>query len=138
MQILIKLSLFLIVICFICSCKEDSFDGQEYSLEVFDGQWTVSEASSLLGSRNYIVEISLIKKYSSRINIFDFYKLGTQDSVFAVVTPALANTISIPDQTLKDNFIRGTGTIINDNFINLTYYVDDGNEIDTVVAKYTR
>jgi len=138
MKTIIKLSLVLTVITFIYSCKEGDSGDNGDAREIFEGQWNVSETSKLLGARNYIVQIDLSKNHISRINLFDFYKLGVTDSVFGIVSSVSVNTITIPEQELKDNFIQGKGILANDNLINFTYYIDDGNDVDTVKALYSR
>lgn len=138
MKNLIKLSFLLISSTFFISCEGDDLGGDGDTRDVFEGQWTVSEDSKLLGNRNYIIEIDLSAEYSSRINLFDFYKLGVKDSIYGNVSSVLAEAITIPNQYLKNNLIHGNGTLVNDNLINFTYYVDDGNDIDTVDAVFTR
>lgn len=131
-----KLSLFCAFLSTFVACEIDEDDGD--TRDVFEGQWNVSETSKLLGNRNYLVDIESSTSHGSRINLFDFYKLGFSDSVYATVSAILSETATIPSQILHGHEINGSGTLVNDNLINFTYYVDDGNDIDTVEAAYTR
>lgn len=136
MKINIKLAIFSIALTSFISCEIDDEDGD--TRDVFEGQWHVAETSTVLGQRNYLVDIAISESNGSRIDLFDFYKLGFSDSVYATVSAILSETVTIPTQILHGNEIKGQGTLANDNLINFTYYVDDGNEIDTVEAVYTR
>jgi hypothetical protein len=102
----------------------------------FIGTWSVNETSKLIGSRTYTVTVEKDTEFPQRVNMYNFYALGT-DSIVANVSSVYTNTITIPFQTLLGNYIGGTGTLAN-NKISFDYTVDDGNAIDTVKAVYSK
>ena len=73
---------------------------------------------------------------SSQILLTNFYQLGTNAKVYAVVAGTYA---SIPEQTVSGFTIKGNGTLIN-NFtrIDWTYQVNDGADLDNCTAVYTK
>tara|TARA_Y100000766_G_C18690614_1_gene499298 strand:+ start:124 stop:570 length:447 start_codon:yes stop_codon:yes gene_type:complete len=103
----------------------------------FVGNWLVNENSSLLGLRSYEVTIFKDSINNSGINIYNFYKLGIEDSVFSTISGIEGTTLTIPSQTSKSNIIEGSGKIKKDE-IDINYFINDGNQIDTVSANYTR
>lgn len=139
MKRIVNFGISLLFIGTLTSCEDDPFtDDNGDTRDAFVGTWTVAEDSKLIGQRNYLTEIEKSTSFPSRVNIFDFYKLGVNDSVYATVSSVLADALTIPNQTLSGNLIYGNGTLVNDNLINMTFYVDDGNDIDTVEAVYTK
>ncbi|MFT6745977.1 MAG: hypothetical protein ACJAZ2_000315 [Glaciecola sp.] len=105
----------------------------------FIGNWTVSESSKILGDRNFIVNMSKDDQYPAQVNISNFYLIGTGDSVAANVSAVLVSTITVPDQTVSGSLYSGKGEMENDQKINFTYYIDDGNaDKDTVSAVFIR
>lgn len=126
------------VVALLSSCEADDFlpeDGD--SRTVFVGNWSVTENGTYTGSKNYLLEIEKNVENGARINLWNLYKLGTTDSVVASVSAIQSNTMTIPTQDVLNHTIFGQGTINND-IINLTYYVNDGNAIDTVTAVFSR
>ncbi len=101
------------------------------------GNWMVNENSSLLGFRSYEVTIFKDSISNSRINIYNFYKIGIKDSVFSTISGVEGTTLTIPSQTSKSNIIEGSGKIKKDE-IDMNYLINDGNQIDTVSANYTK
>lgn len=143
----IKLLLAGFALCFAVlfySCEKDELEEELLEEEVdgdvrdrFIGEWTVSETSKLLGARNYKVDIQKSTFSASRVNLFNFYALGG-DTIEANISAVLVSTITVPNQTVNGNFIDGTGEMIDDNKINFSYIVDDGNGVDSVTAVYIR
>ncbi|MDA9329148.1 hypothetical protein N9Q76_03350 [Flavobacteriales bacterium] len=121
------------------SCKKDSLLLENNSRDGFIGEWAVNETNSIFdnNSRNYLIEITEDSNYGERINIFNLYKLGYADSVFANISAIENNTLTIPSQIHGLNTIEGFG-ILSKNEIDITYYVHDGNESDTVIAHLKR
>ncbi len=103
----------------------------------FIGNWLVNENSSLLGQRTYEIFIAKDSINSSQIYIYNFYKIGIQDSIFSMISESQNTAITIPTQTSKNNFVEGSGTLKKDVIV-MSYYINDGNKIDTVSANYTR
>lgn len=118
---------------------EEEFEAEGDVRDRFIGNWTVSETSKLLGTRNYTVSIEKNSFSNQRVNMQNFYLLGTSgDTVVANISAVLASAITVPTQTVNANSVGGSGTLVNDNRITFDYTVDDGNDIDTVSAVYIR
>jgi|TARA_B110000261_G_scaffold103956_2_gene116831 hypothetical protein len=121
------------------SCKKDGLLLENNSRDGFTGEWAVNETNSIFDndSRNYLIEITENPNYGERIKLFNLYKLGYARSVFANISAIESNTVTIPSQIHGFNTIEGFG-ILSKNEIDFTYYVHDGNEIDTVIAHLKR
>lgn len=121
------------------ACQEDTFEDDTSDVrDRFVGTWTVSETESNQ-TRNFDVTISKSDFNSSRINIFNFYKLGQQDSVIASVSTVSSNTITIPNQVIQNTYgFSGSGVLQDDNTIEFSYTVDDGNGDVNVTAVFSR
>ena len=102
----------------------------------YTGNWNCSEVSHLNGSSAFTVTISLNPNNSSQIYLANFYHLGTNQKVYGIV----ANTnVTIPQQTVNSIKISGSGTLTNNNTkINWNYYANDGADIDTCTAVYSK
>ena len=121
----------------IVSCEEEEINNDADIRDEFVGNWLVLENSDLLGIRAFEVDIVKDQTDGEQINISNFYKLGDNDTVFANVSPVQSTTFIIPIQTVSGHFINGTGALSGDE-IEMVYYVDDGNEKDTISATFTR
>ena len=123
---------------FLTSCELDELsDSNSDVRDEFTGNWLVNENSTLLGFRSYEVNIYKDAANDAQINILNFYKMGETDSIAAIVSTTEVNTLSIPSQNVNGNYIEGNGAI-DGNEIDLVYYIDDGNDVDTVTSNYTR
>lgn len=122
----------------IISCNTDeSLLNNEDMREPYTGNWLVSENSTLLGFRTYDVDILIDLNDDLKINILKFYKLGINDGVFAKISDSENNTFTIPLQNIDNNIVSGSAKL-NANELDLSYYINDGNNTDTVSAKYSR
>ncbi len=136
MKKLLQLSM-VTVLLIMASCTEDeNITGADIRDE-FVGNWLVLENSNVLGVRSFEANIVKSNLASDEINISNFYKLGESDSVKANVSSVLSTTFIIPIQLVSGHSINGTGALSGDE-IEMVYYVDDGNEIDTISAVFTR
>ena len=122
-----------ILFLFIACKKEQDTDARNE----FVGNWLVNENSSLLGQRTYEIRIAKDSINTSQIYIYNFYKIGMYDSVLSIVSESQNTAITIPTQTSKNNILEGSGTL-NKDVIAMNYFINDGNQIDTVSANYTR
>lgn len=131
------------------SCEEDELEEAESELpneetegdqrDRFVGNWTVTENSKLLGTRNFVVNIIKDDEFPTRVNLSNFYLIGNSDTVTATISAVLVNTITIQDQTVNASHYSGVGEMVNDQTINLNYFVDDGNaNPDTISASFVR
>jgi len=123
-----------ILLLSVVACEKESSDD---SRNDFVGNWLVNESSKLLGQRTYLVTLSKDSLSDAQIIIDNFYKIGEGENVISSISTTESNTITIPGQNIKNNYIEGIGKLNND-IIELNYFVNDGNSIDTVNANYTR
>ena len=102
----------------------------------YNGSWVCAENSKLFGQQTYSVNIGNDPNNSSQVLISNFYHFGydAQDRAYAVVT---SGTISVPNQAVCGHTIWGSGKLSGSK-INWNYYVNDGADIDTVSAVYTK
>ena len=129
----VKIAIVFILFLFIACEKEQDTDARNG----FVGNWLVNENSSLLGQRTYEIRIAKDSINTSQIYIYNFYKIGMYDSVLSIVSESQNTAITIPTQTSKNNILEGSGTL-NKDVIAMNYFINDGNQIDTVSANYTR
>ena len=129
----VKIAIVFILFLFIACEKEQDTDARND----FIGNWLVNENSSLLGQRTYEIRIAKDSINTSQIYIYNFYKIGMYDSVLSIVSESQNTAITIPTQTSKNNILEGSGTL-NKDVIAMNYFINDGNQIDTVSANYTR
>lgn len=102
----------------------------------FVGSWLCNENSHLNGNSSFTVTASLNPNNSSQILFANFYQLGTSQKVYGIVA---GSNVTVPSQTLSSVTVRGSGNITNnDTKINWNYYVDDGADIDTCTAVYSK
>ena len=129
--------LYLLSLLFI-SCEDDNLNNSEVNINnEFAGNWLVREKSKMVGERNFEVNIEKEPSEFNKIKIWNFYALGNSDYVFANISTVEMNTFTIPYQVVRNNGIDGNGVLI-ENKIEMIYYIDDGNSIDTVTATFTR
>ncbi|MFA5782430.1 MAG: hypothetical protein WC868_09195 [Bacteroidales bacterium] len=123
------------------SCNPDDTNDTpqppEDTRDKFVGSWLCNENSSQFGQINpFYVTITLNPSNSSQIYLANFYQLGSSQKVYGVVTN---NYVDIPAQTVSGKSVRGSGTITSNNTkINWNYYVNDGADIDTCTAVFTK
>ena len=129
----VKIAIVFILFLFIACEKEQDTDARNG----FVGNWLVNENSSLLGQRTYEIRIAKDSINTSQIYIYNFYKIGMYDRVLSIVSETQNTAITIPTQTSKNNILEGSGTL-NKDVIAMNYFINDGNQIDTVSANYTR
>lgn len=114
---------------FIISCEETNNDPDTDPRAQYLGTWTCTEAAT------YSVVISLDPSNSSQILIKNFHMFGSNESAYAIAT---SNNLTLPYQTILNNTVNGSGTLINNNKINMKYYVNNQTDIDTINAVYTK
>jgi hypothetical protein len=139
--------LVLALTCFATSCEKepdieipDPSETEGDQRDRFVGNWTVTENRKLsTSSVNFQVNISKDDQFPTRVNISNFYSIGTTDTVIATISAVLVDAITVTDQTVSASFFSGTGEMENDQKINMSYIVDDGNaNVDSVTAVLIR
>jgi hypothetical protein len=125
--------IFFVLTLFLTSCVDDN--EEEDIREYFAGTWKCREINTGFA---YNVIIKIDSTTQTYINLYNFHQFGSNEKVSAIVSNL---AIDIPSQLACNNTInvRGSGLMQNNKTtINLDYYVDDGNTLDTITAVYTK
>ena len=120
------------------SCNPDDNDNTPTAddRDKFVGSWVCAENSHMNGPSSFTVPISLNANNSSQVFLANFYQLGSGQKVYGVVA---GTNVTVPTQTVSGVSVRGSGNITNnDTKINWNYYVDDGADIDTCSAVFSK
>ena len=130
----IRFTAYLFIVLFVSLFQACEGFGDNY--ETLDGVWQVNESSKDFGYQAYEVSISYSGTDSSKIEIRNFYNLGSGIKVLASIN---IWDVSIQQTTGGFTFI-GTGVISgNMKQIDLSYTANDGSgSPDNVTATYTR
>lgn len=115
--------LMLLSLLMFSSCDEILNPDTQSSVDKLKGIWLVAETSSEFGQQQYQVEFSEDETDSTRMNVFNFFGLGTWSSVSVDVDN---QTLTIPSQTEEGYIITGSGTV-DDGFtqVNLSFTVEE-------------
>ena len=124
----------------IISCNKDNTDSGPQPIDdprdKFVGNWTCTEVSQLYPTQTpFTVGISLSTSNSTQILISNFYHFGTSEYATGVV---LDNSVTLPQQTVCNMSVHGSGTLETPTKITWKYYVNDAADIDTVSATYVK
>jgi len=143
MKSIIKLFILLLFIGFLNSCTKDEdnpkptsstppTDSRSYLV----GDWLCNEVSEVFNETSYPIDIQLHSTISTRIVASNFYNYGFENS--NAQFEINGNQITIFQQTLSGIDVLGSGTIVNNKTINLSYVINDGSGDDHVTAVYTK
>ena len=118
---------------FLASCtKEDNTQNAPTNADPrasFVGNWHVSENSKDYGTSTYNVTNT---DSSDASHILIAYLYGFNKKTYATIS---GSTLSIPQQIIQGNKISGSGTLVNDTHLNLSYLVQTTTtHYDTVSA----
>ena len=117
----------------ITSCAPEEGDDDlipSDSGEEFVGTWKSAETSQEFGSSNYEGEISK-SSTANQILIHNFYNLGAGYTAKANIS---GNNLDIPNQVVNNKTFSGSGSIVNENRLNLNFTADDGGGVVDVVS----
>lgn len=134
MKSLLKYTAFFLIIGLfaLSSCDpNESIDPDQDVRAPYLGTWVCTELSGM----TYSVTVTLDQSNSTQILIGNFHFYGANEKVYAIAT---ANNLTLPSQVICGNTVNGSGTLVNDSKFTLKYYVNDGADIDTVNATYTK
>jgi hypothetical protein len=136
----ISFFIFLFVLAsFLHSCdpnNDNPSDPTTDPRDKFVGSWICNETSNQNGISTYNVTISLNPGNTSQIQLANFYQIGSGIKLYAVVAN---NNATVPEQTASGLSIKGSGNYnTSTNKINWTYYVNDGADLDTCTAVYSK
>jgi hypothetical protein len=130
-----KKFLFIVTLFTLVSCAdEEPIEPDIDPRDKFLGQWNVSEEEQGVGTLNYTAGVVYDSSNTSRIQINNIYNLGSGVSVKALVA---GNSLSISSQDADGIAINGSGTYSSSSFI-LNYTADEGDQVHTIRATYTR
>ena len=123
------------VLIALSSCKSDDTPSPSDPREQFKGSWLCKENSRLHGKSTFTVEIKTDTSVNKKIYIYNFYNIGGREFVYGIADDY---SVSIPSQLALGNLrINGNGTKLN-NTINWIYYINDGADLDTVSAIFSK
>jgi hypothetical protein len=125
------------------SCEQTNTPAEV--IEALEGRWKVEENSQFYKSTTgvYYVTISTSQENSSRVFLSNFYDLGQDKSVSAVVNDYRIDLDPEQEITALNStyvILSGTGTIADDyQSIQWSYEVDDGSgQVDHATAVFTK
>jgi hypothetical protein len=130
----IKGVILLLFMVMLSSCAEEDLLDPEDDRDALLGKWNVAETCS---RDAYSVEIVKDPSNSSQVIISNFWNAGScANTVFAIVA---GNDLFIPKQTFcnGDFEVDGSGDLEEEE-ITWSYSVNDGADLYTCVAEYTR
>lgn len=103
----------------------------------FIGNWVSNETSEVFSTTTFSVEIFAHTTITNRIVISNFYNLGSQQSNCQMEING--DSITIFQQNVSSHEFIGTGKLLTNSTIRLTYTADDGSgTIDHVVDNLTK
>lgn len=126
---------FLILIT-LFSCQKDDEKDNDSPMNNLTGTWVCEENSTQLGQSIYSVYISPHSSINNRVVIDNFYNLGVQVSNAQVEVNG--NNLNLFLQNVNGFDISGSGTLVNNSQINMSYIADDGSGPDNITAIFTK
>lgn len=117
------------------ACQPDEDDDEPTDpREDYQGVWLCSE----VGGQSYTVNISLDTSTQSQIKLFNFHHQGFEEKVNAVVA-GTSLTINPQTMCMGTLTVEGTATMqSNKTTMNFYYTVNNGVDLDTIQAVYTK
>ncbi len=132
---LLFLAFSIIISFFTISCEPDEPDDNNTDArEKFHSSWLCTESSQM----SYTVNIVIDSSNTTQIKLYNFHHLGFEEQIFGIVA---GNTVTLPSQTacLGTVTIEGTSTMQSNNTsIDFYYTVNNGVNLDTIQAIYTK
>lgn len=132
----IKILVVALMLVIMAACEKEDNPTVTDARDNFTGSWSCAENSTLNGAvPAFLVTIEKSSASSNEVIIKNFYGLGTNNSAIADVA---GSNITIPQQNLAGNTIKGSGYIQGPTAMYMTYTVFDGSATDSVSATLTR
>lgn len=117
-------------------CQPDETTEPTDDRDKFVAAWTCAENSSQTQNSSFTVDINKSASVTTQIEIENFYNVGFSNKAKAEIS---GSSLTIPSQLYSGKQIHGSGTMVSNNTITMTYYVDLGSgTIDTCTATLTR
>lgn len=131
-----KLLLLFIFSTILFSCQKDDDNDGKSPIENLYGSWVCEENSQQFGTSFYTVYINPHSTITNRVVIDNFHNTGVQTSHAQVEVNG--NSLNLFLQNVNGFEVSGSGTLINNSQINMSYVADDGSGSDNVIATYTK
>ncbi|HPB02616.1 MAG TPA: hypothetical protein PLZ67_06645 [Bacteroidales bacterium] len=117
-----------------CQPDEDDDDISNDPRSDYQGVWVCSE----IGGQSYIVNISIDTATQSQITLFNFHHQGFEEKINAIVS-GTSLTINPQTMCMGTLTVEGTATMqSNKTNMNFYYTVNNGVDMDTIQANYTK
>jgi len=115
---------------FLSSCEVTSDDNLD-DIEKYYGTWNVNDQASKL---NYVVIISANPSNSAEILMNNFADLNS-----SAVGLVVGNSVVIDNQSLGSDYsVNGSGSYINSGKLEFNFSLDDGIDIESRTAIFTK
>lgn len=126
--------MFTLISLTMATCNPD--DGEDVDTrDKYVGQWNCTEtATQHPVPITFSVDITKDALTTDEIYISNFYHLGFDEKAKGLVN---FNSLNLPTQTVCNITFFGDGTY-SQNKVNMTYYANDGADIDTVTAVFSK
>ena len=130
-NILLKAAVFIAVLFLFQSCAIEDDSGYTDPREKFIGTWNGSDQP---GRINYVVSIVKNPAQSTNVLLYNFADMGGSANGLVV-----GSKIIIDNQNIGSDFLsNGTGTYISSGSLQFEFILDDGIEMETRKASFTR
>lgn len=116
------------------ACNPDDINNLLITRDNYLGTWSVSDQEVPITKNNYTANITADQNNSSQVVINNFHQFGSGFNVLGVVS---GKNLTIGTQTVAGVSVYGDGELKN-NTLTITYFTDDGADINKYVAVYTK
>jgi len=116
------------------ACNPDDINNLLITRDNYLGTWSVSDHEVPITKNNYTANITADPNNSTQIIINNFHQFGSSFSVFGVVS---GKNLTIGTQAIAGVSVYGDGELKNTT-LTITYFTDDGADINKYVAVYTK
>lgn len=120
----------------ILSCQKDDEKDDDSPIGILTGTWVCEENSQQLGQSIYSVYINPHSSFPNRVVIDNFHNIGVQLSHAQIEVNG--NNLNLFLQNINGFDVSGSGTLVNNSQINMSYIADDGAGPDNVTAIFTK
>ncbi len=125
-----------VILLLLFSCQKDDDSENSSPLEDYSGTWVCEETSQQFGQSTYSVFINPHSSISNRMVIDNFHNIGVQESHAQLEVSG--NSLNLFPQNINGFDVNGSGTLINNSQINISYSADDGAGPDNVTLVLTK
>jgi len=116
------------------SCNPNDINNLLITRDSYVGTWSVSDQEVPITKNNYTANVTLDPSNSSQIIINNFHQFGSGYNVSGVVS---GKNLTIGTQQVAGTTVYGDG-VLNNGKLTITYFTDDGADINKYVAVYTK